>query len=152
MKRNKLMMVFLALALMFTTVGINAHEVDAKRGGGYKSGSKSFQPTQSTTTPKSNAKQDQNVNSKTNNNATNPGAATASKSGGFMKGLLFGGLAGMLFGGLLGHLGDFGAFAAVLLNILIMVGIVLLVVRLFQMIRNNKINNKHKEQENRWKQ
>ncbi|AIG25885.1 hypothetical protein GOP56_00720 [Brevibacillus sp. 7WMA2] len=150
MKRNKLLMVFMALALMFTTVGINAHEVDAKRGGGYKSGSKSFQPTQSTTTPKSNAKQDQNVNSKTNTTA--PAANTASKSGGFMKGLLFGGLAGMLFGGLLGHLGGFGAFAAALLNILMLVGIVLLVVRLFQMVRNNKNNNKYKEQENRWKQ
>ncbi|MCP1427502.1 hypothetical protein J3D43_006018, partial [Paenibacillus xylanexedens] len=102
-----LMMVFMAFTLLFATVGVtNPDSADARRGGGFKSGTKSY-----SNTPK---KSDSNVSkSNTNNNSSN-GAATTNRGGffggggGFMKGMMLGGLAGMMFGGLFGGMGALG--------------------------------------------
>lgn len=71
------MMVFMAFTLLFATVGVtNPDSADARRGGGFKSGTKSY-----TNTPK---KSDSNSNVNQSNSGTNSGTgAGATRGGGF---------------------------------------------------------------------
>lgn len=119
----------LVLMACFVVVALSAPDyADAKpKGGSFKSGNKSYAPTDS----------NNNV-SKTDpgkTTATNPTTpATAGKTGGFfgggggfMKGLMLGGLAGMLFGGLFGGMGFLGNMLGLLVNVLAIFLLVMLI-------------------------
>lgn len=99
----------------------------AKPKGGYKSGTKTYSPTDTKQDP---AKTDsgKTTTNATNQTTTHPSttASTATKPGGFfsgglMKGLMIGGLAGLLFGSLFGGLGPLGDFLGLLINVLALV-------------------------------
>lgn len=139
---KKWIMVFLALAVVFSFGLAIQDAADAK---GYKSGKKSFSPTQS--------------NHQINSTPTKPDAGSSvlpsSKpmtstpgSGGFMKGLLYGGLAGLLFGSLFGNLGFLGAILGFLVNLLAVIAVVAIVIRLYTFIKDQR---RKREFHNAWK-
>lgn len=111
---------FVAVLMAFTLIfAITAPSVvDAKRGGGFSSGKRSF-----TSTPKK-SQTDNSVNS-SNSGTRNQNTGTAGTAGttgsrgfggGFLGGLMMGGLAGMLFGSMLGE-GFLGNMLGLLVNV-----------------------------------
>lgn len=134
---KKLMAMMLAVAVMFGAGGfVPVDHADAK---GYKSGKRSFQPTQpSQNTPAPNQSQFNNSNS-VKTPAKNTAPAPAQKStGGFMKGLVFGGLAGLLLGGLLGNMGALGDIIGLLVNVMFVVLIIGIVRKLYTTYKQRK--------------
>lgn len=113
---KKWIMIVMAFTLIFATVA-PATSVDAKRGGGFKSGTKSF-----TNTPKKSTTNSNVSKSTTTNNKSTAAGTTAKRGffsgGGLMKGLMIGGLAGMLFGGMFGNMGFMGDFLGLIINVL----------------------------------
>ncbi|WP_090789271.1 hypothetical protein [Paenibacillus sp. GP183] len=103
---KKMLVLIMASMLLFSVSAPNL--VDAKPS--YKSGTKSFSPTQKAPTSNVTPKQ-----------PASPTGAAAPKpgffSGGLMKGLLIGGIAGMLFGGMFGGMGAFGNILGLLVNV-----------------------------------
>lgn len=118
--------------LMFAAISfISPDSAEAK---GYKSGRKSYAPTQNDTVTQ---KQDSTVNSsKVQQDSKAP--ATAKKSGGFLKGMLLGGIGGLLLGSLFAGLGPIGSILAFFVNMMLMAGIVMIAVKLFKHWRKKK--------------
>lgn len=126
-------MLFMAVALVFSAGAfVNVDHADAKGKKSYNSGTKNFQPGNN---QNSNISKDSNsnsgVNSPAKNTAPTKNTATPSKSGGFMKGLLFGGLAGLMLGGLLGNMGGLGAILGLLINVLFVVVVIAVIRKLY---------------------
>ncbi|RCX22749.1 hypothetical protein DFP94_101332 [Fontibacillus phaseoli] len=128
---KKLTMIVMAFTLMFafTTPDL----ADAKRGGGFKSGPRSYTPA-----PKKSTNSDYQKSGDTSNTRKS-GATTGTNTGrgffsggGFMKGLMLGGLAGMLFGGLFGGMGFLGNLLGLAVNLLAIYAIIAVVVWLFR--------------------
>ena len=121
-----------ALMLMFAAISfISPDSAEAK---GYKSGRKSYSPTQNETVVQ---KKDSTVNSsKVQQDSKAP--ATAKKSGGFLKGMLLGGIGGLLLGSLFAGLGPIGAILAFFVNMMLMVGIVMIGFKLFKHWKKKK--------------
>ncbi|MGE7218702.1 hypothetical protein [Priestia koreensis] len=142
---KKFMAVLISATFLFavTPVGsfITPHEDHVASAKGYKSGKRSFGGNSSNNGPSLFKK---STPSKKNNSVTNKSAATKSKTGGFMRGMLFGGIAGLLLGGMLGNMGGFGAFLGLMLNILAIVVVISLIRGIFTYFRN-----KRKEEEAR---
>ena len=135
---KRLLMVMMAFTLVFSTLAIPDH-ADARRGGGFKSGTKSYQSNPS----RSNNSTNSNTKSTTANNSAN----TAAKKPGFfgggslMKGLMIGGLAGMLFGGLFGNMGFLGDILGLAINLLAIYVIVMLGVGIYRSIKKRRLEN-----------
>ncbi|GER73947.1 hypothetical protein [Weizmannia acidilactici] len=147
---KKFFMLLMSLTLVFSVVGLNfSHAVDAK---GYRSVKRSYQSVPKTTTP--STKQNSQYQSKTNQNTTSifgnkSNTASSSSKGSFVKGLLLGGLGGMLFGSMFSHLGGLGTALTAMANILMLIALVLIVIKLFQSVFNNR--KKDREVYERWK-
>ncbi|WP_211747893.1 hypothetical protein [Paenibacillus sp. Marseille-Q4541] len=134
-------MVLMAFTLLFSTLAI-PDNADARRGGGgFKSGTKSYQNNPSRSDSNSNS------TSNTKNNSTNNTTGAAAKKPGFfsggslMKGLMIGGLAGMLFGGLFGNMGFFGELLGLAINILAIYVLVMLGVGIYRSIKKRRQEN-----------
>ncbi|GIN88862.1 hypothetical protein J6TS2_52480 [Heyndrickxia sporothermodurans] len=135
--KKKLLMFLTVFTLIFTVTSIGY--VDDAAAKGYRSGKRSFTPSQSNPFSKNKStntnkfKQDNKVNS------TNKSFTNKSNKGGFMKGMLLGGLGGMLIGSLFGGmgLGAFGSILAGFVNIIILIGVVMIIVRIFQAFKRN---------------
>lgn len=120
--------------------------VEAKK---YKSGKKSFNPSNSgIQSNKNNSNSQTDKNDTMSNNKSTTKDTTNSKggfmSGGLMKGLMLGGLAGLLFGGLLGNMGVLGSILGLFVNVLTIVAIIWLVAKIFTFF-------KRKEEAKAWK-
>lgn len=127
---KKLLVFFVAFALIFTPGGLFEHQQADAKAKSYKSGSKSFTPT----------KNDSQMNSTTNKPASNTTNATPAKSptsGGFMKGLLFGGMAGLLLGSMLGE-GMLAAIFGLLINILAVAVIFMIARKIFVYFKDQR--------------
>ncbi|AWB45425.1 hypothetical protein DCC85_15150 [Paenibacillus sp. CAA11] len=127
---KKLTLVVMALTLFLAfTIHDNA---DARRGGGYKSGTRSY-----TTIPKKSNDSVSKSSSTTNRNGAT-GASTNRgffSGGGFWKGMMIGGLAGMLFGGMFSGMGFFGNILGFAVNLFAIYLIVVIAVALFRRFR-----------------
>lgn len=135
---KKLMAMMLAVAVMFGAGGfVPVDHADAK---GYKSGKRSFQPTQpSQNTPSQNQSQFNNANTvKTPAKNTAPAPVAKKSTGGFMKGLMIGGLAGLLLGGLIGDMGVLGQILGLFVNILCVILIIGIVRKLYTTYKQRK--------------
>lgn len=131
---KKLLVFFVAFAFIFAPGGLMGFdEASAKS---YKSGKKSFNTNTN----------DSVTNSSTNKQGTTSVPPSPAKSpsvakpgaGGFMKGLLFGGLAGLLLGSMLDDLGFLGTLLALFVNILAVVGIFMIVRKLYLHFANER--------------
>jgi predicted lipid-binding transport protein (Tim44 family) len=130
---KKIMLMLLACMLVFSFSAVN--EADAKRGGAYRSGTKSFAPTK----PQDNATKANTSNTSANTNAAKSTAATTATAqkgglfsgGGFMKGLMIGGLAGLLFGSLFGDMGFLGQLLGLMINLMAIFLVVILAMRVY---------------------
>ncbi|WP_438350985.1 hypothetical protein ACP8HI_10225 [Paenibacillus sp. FA6] len=134
---KKWIMVVMALTLIFVT--ISPASVDARRGGGFKSGTKSF-----TNTPKKSTT-NSNVNKSTTNNKSTAGTAAGStgkrgffSGGSLMKGLMIGGLAGMLFGGMFGNMGFMGDLIGLAINALAIYVLISLAIAGYRAYKNRR--------------
>ncbi|MFD3449768.1 hypothetical protein ACFDTO_34915 [Microbacteriaceae bacterium 4G12] len=126
--RKKIMQIIAAFTLVFATLSFVS--VDQAMAKGYKSGKKSYTPSQNQPAP---SKQDTNINAKktTPDTKTTNSKTTKSNKGSFVKGLLLGGLGGLLMGSLFSGLGSFGSVLAFLVNMLMFVGIIMIIRRAF---------------------
>ncbi|MEF3310919.1 hypothetical protein PV433_18745 [Paenibacillus sp. GYB004] len=138
---KKWMLVLMASLLFVAFSGVES--VDAKpKVGGYKSGNKSYSPTDNAT------KTDPG---KSTTNPTTPATTGAAKpglfgGGGFMKGLMIGGLAGMLFGGLFGGMGFLGNILGLLINVMAIVALIVLIRYVYVYFRDrNKTKKRFQE-------
>lgn len=120
-----------AFMLMFAAISfISPDSAEAK---GYKSGRKSYSPTQNETVVQ---KKDSTVNSsKVQQDSKAP---AAKKSGGFLKGMLLGGIGGLLLGSLFAGLGPIGSILAFFVNMMLMAGIVMIGIKLFKHWKKKK--------------
>ena len=128
------MMIVMAftLVLAFTSPDL----ADARRGGGFKSGPRTYNPQ-----PKQPASSDYQRSGTTTNKQ--PGVTTGTNTGrgffsggGFMRGLMIGGLAGLLFGGLFSGMGFFGNILGLAVNLLAIYLVVKLVIALVRRFRD----------------
>lgn len=127
---KKMLMIMMAFTLIFavTSPGL----VDAKRGGGFKSGPRSYTPA-----PKKSTDNVQRSGDTTGTNKSGTTAGTTANrgffsGGSFMKGLMIGGLAGMLFGGLFGGMGFLGNLLGLAVNLLAIYVIIAIGVALYR--------------------
>lgn len=105
---------------------------DARRGGGFKSGTRSY-----TTTPKKTT--DSGV-SKTDNTKSSTGSTSSTSStgrgffsgGSLFKGMMMGGLAGLLFGSMFAGMGMIGNFLGLAINLFAIYAVVMIVLALFR--------------------
>ncbi|MFB5675661.1 hypothetical protein ACE3NQ_02790 [Paenibacillus terreus] len=141
---KKFTMIMMALTLLFAVVAPS--DADARRGGGFSSGKRSYQTTPSKPNDSST---NNNVNRSETNRSNNGTVAGSTNNrtggffgGGFMRGMMIGGLAGLLFGGLFANMGMLGSLLGLAINLL---GIYLLVVIGFAIYRS--IRNRRKQQE-----
>ncbi|SDE78954.1 hypothetical protein SAMN04488542_102133 [Fontibacillus panacisegetis] len=134
---KKMTMIVMAFTLIFAFTSPDL--ADAKRSGGFKSGTRSY-----TTTPKKSTTTDSNVQ-KSTTTSNNKSSATSTGSntkrgffsgGGFMKGLMIGGLAGMLFGGLFSGMGAFGNLLGLAVNLLAIYIVIVAVMALYRRFKN----------------
>ncbi|GIP20554.1 hypothetical protein [Paenibacillus sp. J22TS3] len=129
---KKLMLVVMAFTLFFAFTA--PHAVDAKRSGGFKSGTRSY-----TNTPK---KSNDYNSTKSSNTTTGQNAKRGFFSGGgFMKGLMIGGLAGMLFGGMFSNMGFLGNIFGLLINLLAIYVVVMIGIALYRKFRKPRYND-----------
>lgn len=148
---KKILAAIFAMTLIFSPIGDYVFQdqgtstVEAKR---YKSGKKSFAPSNGTNNNQSffqNNKKDSvndNKSSAKQNNQNKGGFM----SGGLAKGLMLGGLAGLLFGGLLGNLGILGSILGLMINMLAIVFLISIAVKIYQFFKRKK-----KEEANVWR-
>ncbi|KAA9006357.1 hypothetical protein F4V43_05205 [Paenibacillus spiritus] len=136
MKHTKrVLMIMMAFTLFFAT---SVHDLaDARKGGGFKSGVRSYQ-----TTPK---KSTQSGVSKSDSSSTKSGTAAAQtkkrgffSGGSLMKGIMIGGIAGLLFGGMFANMGAFGSFLGLMVNMLALYLVVVLVLSFFRRRRERR--------------
>ncbi|UOY93033.1 hypothetical protein MUG87_02535 [Ectobacillus sp. JY-23] len=143
--RNKIMAMITAFALTF--VALSFTTVDYAAAKGYKSGKRSFTPSQNQTVP-TNKSQNSNIKQTTPSKPT-PSVTTKpkSKAGSFAKGLLLGGLGGLLLGSLFAGLGPIGTVLAFMINMMLFAGIIMIAAKLFKAYKKKR----QKERE-AWKQ
>lgn len=137
---KKILSAFIALTIVMSPIGsfmMNDHAttVEAK---GYKSGKKSFNPSQNNnfTKPKVDKKQEENT-------SFNKSSKTTSTKGGFfsgglMRGLFVGGIAGLLFGSLFANMGILGSVLGFLINVFAIILIVSLVRKIFSLLKEKR--------------
>ncbi|OAB25474.1 hypothetical protein PMSD_27355 [Paenibacillus macquariensis subsp. defensor] len=133
---KKWLMVVMMFTLIFATVA-PATSVDARRGGGFKSGTKSFTNTPKKSTTNSNVSKSSNTSNKSNAAGT-PAKRGFFSGGGLMKGLMIGGLAGMLFGGMFGGMGMLGNILGLMINALAVVVLISLVMAGYRAYKNRR--------------
>lgn len=125
---KRVMMIVMAFTLFFAVTVPDF--ADARRGGGFKSGSRGF-----TTTPKKsttdNVKKSDSTKSNTNGTAANANRGFFS-GGSLMKGLMIGGIAGFLFGGMFAGMGAFGNIIGFLINMLAIYFVITLIMSFFK--------------------
>ncbi|GAA0135958.1 hypothetical protein YSY43_27980 [Paenibacillus sp. YSY-4.3] len=142
-----------ALVMVFTLLFAFASTdfADARRGGGFKSGPRSY-----TTTPNKSSNVNKSESNTTNKSTTTTGA-TNNRTGGFfgggsfMKGMMVGGLAGLLFGGMFGNMGAFGELFGLAINLLAIYLIVRVAVALFRRFKKPQVYQgpRHDDHDNR---
>lgn len=143
---KKLFAALLTFTIMFSPLGSvlvqdQATTVEAKS---YKSGKRSFNPSNSNTN-------NSNTNSffqkkKSNDTTTSAKSNKGFFSGGFMKGLMVGGLAGLLFGSLFANMGVLGSILGFMINIFAIVLLIGIIRKIFTYFKNKK-----KEETNPWR-
>ncbi|MCM3236592.1 hypothetical protein M3589_02520 [Heyndrickxia oleronia] len=138
--RKKLIMFLTAFTLIFSVTSIGfVHDADAK---GYRSGKRSYSPSQSTPfSTNKNTNTNRIQQEKKNNTFSNSKSVTnKTNKGGFMKGMLLGGLGGLLIGNLFGGMGmgAFGSILAGFVNVIILIGVIMVIVRIFSFFKRNK--------------
>lgn len=125
---KKMMLLMMVLTVFFTFTAPDF--ADARRGGGFKSGPRSYNPT-----PKKPS-QSEYQNTTGNRNKTQAGTPTTNRGffsgGSFMRGMMIGGLAGLLFGGLFSSMGFFGNLLGLAVNLLAIYVIVVAVAALYR--------------------
>jgi predicted lipid-binding transport protein (Tim44 family) len=134
---KKIMTLLTAFTLAFATLSfVTTDHAEAK---GYRSGKKSFTPSQNQTiTP--NKSQSSNIKQTTPNTKPSTSAKPASKSkiGSFAKGLLIGGLGGLLVGSLFAGLGPIGSILSLMINVLFFAGIIMLIGKAFKYYKKQR--------------
>ncbi|WP_252503032.1 hypothetical protein [Sporosarcina sp. Marseille-Q4943] len=145
---KKILSALLALTIVMSPIGsfiLNDHAttVEAKR---YKSGKKSFNPSQNNfTKPKVDKKQEDNASfAKPTKNQSSKGGFF---SGGLMRGLFVGGIAGLLFGSLFANMGMLGSVLGFLINMLAIIFVISMIRRIFSLLKAKK----EKEDANPWR-
>ncbi|MUG45077.1 hypothetical protein [Paenibacillus woosongensis] len=141
-----------ALVMVFTLLFAfaSADFADARRGGGFKSGPRSY-----TTTPKKSSNVNKSDSNTTNKSTATPGATNNRTGffggGSFMKGMMVGGLAGLLFGGLFGGMGFFGELLGLAVNLIAIYLIVMVAVALFRRFKKPQVYQgpRHDDHDNR---
>ncbi|MBY0010139.1 hypothetical protein [Paenibacillus typhae] len=134
---KRVMMIVMAFTLFFAVTAPDF--ADARRGGGFKSGSRGF-----TTTPKKSTTDNvRKSDSTTGTTAGTAGTAGTAKRGFFsggslMKGMMIGGLAGFLFGSMFAGMGAFGNILGFLVNMLAIYLVVVLVMSFFRRRRERR--------------
>lgn len=126
---KKMMMIVMAFTLLFAFTAPEL--VDAKRGGGFKSGPRTYNPS-----PKKPTTDYRKTDPATNKS---PGVTTGTNTrrgffsgGSFMRGMMIGGFAGLLFGGLFGGMGFFGNLLGLAVNLFVIYLIVIAVMALYR--------------------
>jgi predicted lipid-binding transport protein (Tim44 family) len=130
----KKLVTFLTALFVFAALSFTA--MDQAEAKGYKSGKKSFTPSQN---QPSNSSPNSNIQKTTPD--TKPAATTkpaAQNKGSFAKGLLLGGLGGLLLGSLFAGLGPIGSILAFLVNMLLFAGIIMIGVKLFKHFKKKR--------------
>ncbi|NWL86889.1 MULTISPECIES: hypothetical protein [unclassified Paenibacillus] len=131
---KKMMMIVMAFTLLIAFTSPDS--ADARRGGGFKSGPRTYSPTPKKATTNNYKKSDTTTNNKMSGTTNGMNSNRGFFSGGsFMKGLMVGGLAGMLFGGVFGNMGFLGNMLGMAVNLLAIYFIIMIVVSLFQRFR-----------------
>ncbi|MBW4081355.1 hypothetical protein [Paenibacillus sp. S150] len=125
---KRVMMIVMAFTLFFAVTVPDF--ADARRGGGFKSGTRGY-----TTTPKKSTTN--NVKQSDSTTGTKAGAGTTANRGFFsggslMKGLMIGGIAGFLFGGMFAGMGAFGNLLGFAVNMLAIYFIVMMIMSFFR--------------------
>lgn len=144
---KKLLSALIALTIVMSPIGsliLNDHAttVEAK---GYKSGKKSFNPSQNNfTKPKVDKKQEENTSFNKSSNTTSKKGGFF--SGGLMRGLFVGGIAGLLFGSLFANMGMLGSVLGFLINMMAIIFIISMIRRIFSLLKAKK----EKENANPW--
>ncbi|ASR47196.1 hypothetical protein B4V02_11105 [Paenibacillus kribbensis] len=135
---KNMMMLMMAFTLLIAMIAPST--ADARRGGGFKSGPRSYQSTPSKANDSSSG-----INK--SDSGTKSSAATANTSrtggflgggGGFLKGMMLGGLAGMLFGGLFGNMGALGSLLGLAVNVLAIYVLIMVGVGIYRAIKNRR--------------
>ncbi|EOS57810.1 hypothetical protein [Paenibacillus barengoltzii] len=125
---KKMMLLMMVFTVFFTFTAPDF--ADARRGGGFKSGPRSYNPT-----PKKPS-QSEYQNTTGNRNKTQAGTPTTNRGffsgGSFMRGMMIGGLAGLLFGGIFSSMGFFGNLLGLAVNLLAIYVIVVAVAALYR--------------------
>ncbi|WP_435924864.1 hypothetical protein [Paenibacillus sp. DYY-L-2] len=137
-------MTAIVMAFMLIFAFTSPDLADAKRGGGFKSGPRTFNPE-----PKKPATSD-NVRKSDGTTTNKTGATTGTNAnrgffsgGSFMKGLMIGGFAGLLFGGLFGNMGFLGNLLGLAVNLLVIYAIIAVGVWLFRRFKRRPQHDDH---------
>jgi len=135
-------------AILVVTVfsAMIAPEVDARRGGAFKSSRGTFQQTPSKSqqdagTAKQNAVKSDSQTKSSGASATSSAGTTQRgffSGGSFMKGLMVGGLAGLLFGGLFAGMGFFGELLGLMINVLAIYFLFVLIRAVYRYFRDRR--------------
>jgi predicted lipid-binding transport protein (Tim44 family) len=135
---KKILMLMMCLSLILAPGGFFGQNdfVEAKKS--YKSGTKSFKLNDNNTNSNSTIKKD------TTPSNSSVKTTPQSKSGGFMKGILFGGLAGLLFGSLFGDLGFLGAILGLLINIIAVYALFMLIRKVYTYFKNQRKDSEYR--------
>ncbi|MGG3453820.1 hypothetical protein [Paenibacillus rhizolycopersici] len=125
---KRVMLLMMAFTVFFTFTAPDF--ADARRGGGFKSGPRTYKPT-----PKKPA-QNEYQNTTGNRTGATTGTPTTNRGffsgGSFMRGMMIGGFAGLLFGGLFGNMGFFGNLLGLAVNLLAIYLIIIAVTALYR--------------------
>ncbi|WP_416826393.1 hypothetical protein [Ectobacillus polymachus] len=136
--KKKIIAILTAFAFIFATFSFTSSNVAEAKG--YSSGKGSYSPSKNQTVNRS-----QNSSTQQSNQAKSTNTTPTSNKGGFMKGILLGGLGGFLMGSLFSHLGPVGTGLALLVNLLLFAGVIMLMVNLF------KAYQKRRKEQEAWK-
>ncbi|MGM1020442.1 MAG: hypothetical protein ACQEXV_07835 [Bacillota bacterium] len=132
-----MMMLMMAFTLLIVMVAPST--ADARRGGGFKSGQKTYQSTPSKATDSNGVnKSDSGTKSSATAGNTSRTGGFLGGGGGFLKGMMLGGLAGMLFGGLFGNMGALGSLLGLAVNILAIYVLIMVGVGIYRAIKNRR--------------
>ncbi|MGE8206464.1 hypothetical protein ACQKP0_18300 [Heyndrickxia sp. NPDC080065] len=136
--RKKLLMFLTVFTLIFTVSSLGF--VDDASAKGFRSGKRSFNPTHSNQFSPNKSTNNNKIKQDTHTNSTNKSfTKNSSNKGGFMKGMLLGGLGGLLIGNLFGGLGlgAFGSILAGFVNVIIIIGVIMIIARIFKFFKRN---------------
>lgn len=139
LKRVMLLMMTFTVFFTFTAPEF----ADARRGGGFKSGPRTYKPA-----PKKPA-QSEYQNTTGNRTGTQAGTPTTNRGffsgGSFMRGMMIGGFAGLLFGGLFGNMGFFGNILGLAVNLLAIYVIIIAVMALYRRFKKQPRHDDYRD-------